>query len=58
MKRKLFVFSIDAMVREDVAYMMTKPNFSMIMTNMATDFPKGMRTANISASMSTISSDI
>jgi len=27
MKQKLFVLSMDAMVREDVAYMLTKPNF-------------------------------
>ncbi len=31
MKEKLFVISIDAMVREDVEYMLTKPNFAKIM---------------------------
>ena len=35
MKQKLFIMSIDAMVREDVAYMMTKPNFAKIMANRA-----------------------
>ena len=31
MKQKLFVFSMDAMVHEDVAYMEQKPNFQKIM---------------------------
>lgn len=35
MKEKLFVLSMDAMVREDVEYMMTKPNFSKIMEKRA-----------------------
>ena len=35
MKQKLFVLSLDAMVREDVAYMMTKPNFRRIMEKRA-----------------------
>ena len=35
MKKKLFVLSIDAMVREDVEYMMTKPNFSKLMDKRA-----------------------
>ena len=35
MKQKLFILSMDAMVREDVAYMMTKPNFARIMKNRA-----------------------
>lgn len=35
MKKKLFVLSMDAMVREDVAYMMTKPNFSALMERRA-----------------------
>ncbi|MBE6962728.1 MAG: alkaline phosphatase family protein [Ruminococcaceae bacterium] len=35
MKEKLFVLSMDAMVREDVAYMLTKPNFRRIMEKRA-----------------------
>ena len=35
MKQKLFVLSMDAMVHEDVAYMMTKPNFKRIMEKRA-----------------------
>lgn len=35
MKHKLFVLSMDAMVREDVAYLETKPNFSKIMAKRA-----------------------
>ena len=35
MKQKLFIMSMDAMVREDVAYMMTKPNFARIMAKRA-----------------------
>ena len=35
MKQKLFVLSMDAMVHEDVAYMMTKPNFKKIMEKRA-----------------------
>lgn len=35
MKQKLFVLSLDALVREDIAYMMTKPNFSKIMEKRA-----------------------
>ena len=35
MKQKLFVLSMDAMVREDVAYMLTKPNFRRIMEKRA-----------------------
>ena len=35
MKEKLFVLSVDAMVREDVAYMLTKPNFRKIMEKRA-----------------------
>ncbi|MBQ7768013.1 MAG: alkaline phosphatase family protein [Oscillospiraceae bacterium] len=35
MKQKLFVLSMDAMVHEDVAYMMTKPNFRKIMEKRA-----------------------
>lgn len=35
MKQKLFILSMDAMVREDVAYMMQKPNFAKIMKNRA-----------------------
>ena len=35
MKQKLFVLSLDAMVREDVAYMLTKPNFRRIMEKRA-----------------------
>lgn len=35
MKEKLFVISIDAMVREDVEYMLAKPNFSRIMSKRA-----------------------
>lgn len=35
MKQKLFVLSVDAMVHEDVEYMMTKPNFSSLMANRA-----------------------
>ena len=31
MKNKLFVLSMDAMVREDIAYLATKPNFQKIM---------------------------
>ena len=34
-KNKLFVLSIDAMVREDVEYMLTKPNFRKIMDKRA-----------------------
>ena len=35
MSKKFFVISIDAMVHEDVEYMMTKPNFSKIMAKRA-----------------------
>ena len=35
MKKKLFVLSMDAMVREDVAQMLTKPNFARIMSKRA-----------------------
>ena len=35
MEQKLFVLSLDAMVHEDVAYLMTKPNFSRIMEKRA-----------------------
>ncbi len=35
MKKKLFVLSMDAMVREDVAYMLNKPNFRKIMEKRA-----------------------
>lgn len=35
MKKKLFVLSMDAMVHEDVAVMMTKPNFARIMSKRA-----------------------
>lgn len=35
MKQKLFVISIDAMVREDVDYLMQKPNFARIMARRA-----------------------
>lgn len=35
MKKKLFVLSMDAMVREDIEYMMTKPNFSALMNHCA-----------------------
>lgn len=35
MQKKLFVLSMDAMVREDVAYLMTKPNFRRIMEKRA-----------------------
>ena len=35
MKQKLFVLSMDAMVHEDVAYMMQKPNFRKIMEKRA-----------------------
>ena len=35
MKAKLFVLSMDAMVHEDVAYLMTKPNFSRLMAKRA-----------------------
>ena len=35
MKQKLFVISMDAMVHEDVAYLMTKPNFKKIMEKRA-----------------------
>jgi len=35
MKQKLFVLSMDAMVREDVAYLETKPNFAKIMAKRA-----------------------
>ena len=35
MKEKLFVLSIDAMVHEDVEYMLQKPNFSKIMEKRA-----------------------
>lgn len=35
MKQKFFVLSMDAMVREDVEYMMTKPNFRRIMEKRA-----------------------
>lgn len=31
MKKKLFVLSMDAMVREDIAYLSTKPNFQKIL---------------------------
>lgn len=35
MKQKLFVLSLDALVREDIEYMMTKPNFRRIMSKRA-----------------------
>ena len=35
MKQNLFVLSMDAMVREDIAYLMTKPNFSKLMAKRA-----------------------
>jgi len=35
MKKKLFVLSMDAMVREDIAYLETKPNFKKIMEKRA-----------------------
>ena len=35
MKQKLFVLSMDAMVREDIDYMLTKPNFRKIFGNRA-----------------------
>ena len=35
MKQKIFVLSMDAMVHEDVAYLMTKPNFAKIMEKRA-----------------------
>ena len=35
MKNKLFVISVDALVREDIAYLETKPNFSRIMAGRA-----------------------
>ena len=35
MKNKLFVLSADALVREDIAYLETKPNFSRIMAGRA-----------------------
>lgn len=35
MKEKLFVLSMDAMVHEDIAYLMTKPNFSRLMAKCA-----------------------
>ena len=35
MKQKLFVLSLDALIREDIPYMMTKPNFSKIMEKRA-----------------------
>lgn len=35
MKQKLFVLSMDAMVREDIAYLETKPNFAKIMAKRA-----------------------
>lgn len=35
MKKKLFVLSLDALVREDIDYMMTKPNFRRIMEKRA-----------------------
>ena len=35
MKQKLFILSMDAMVREDVEYMMQKPNFARIMAKRA-----------------------
>ena len=35
MKKKLFVLSMDAMVREDIAYLETKPNFKRIMEKRA-----------------------
>ena len=35
MKKKLFVLSMDAMVREDIAYLKTKPNFKKIMEKRA-----------------------
>lgn len=35
MKQKLFVLSMDAMVREDIAYLETKPNFQKIMAKRA-----------------------
>lgn len=35
MKQKIFVLSMDAMVHEDVAYLMTKPNFARIMEKRA-----------------------
>lgn len=35
MKEKLFVLSMDAMVREDIAYLETRPNFARIMARRA-----------------------
>ena len=35
MKNKLFVLSIDALVREDIPYLETKPNFSRLMKDRA-----------------------
>ena len=35
MKNKLFVISVDALVREDIAYLESKPNFSRIMAGRA-----------------------
>lgn len=35
MKQKLFVLSLDALVREDIPYMLTKPNFSKVMEKRA-----------------------
>ena len=35
MKEKLFVLSMDAMVHEDVAYLLHKPNFSRLMAQRA-----------------------
>ena len=35
MKQKLFILSMDAMVREDIAYLQTKPNFQKIMEKRA-----------------------
>ena len=35
MKEKFFVLSLDAMIHEDVEYLMTKPNFSRIMEHRA-----------------------
>ena len=35
MKEKLFVLSMDALVHEDIAYLMTKPNFSRLMAKCA-----------------------
>ena len=33
MKRKTIVFSVDALVYEDIAYLRTKPNFSKLMVH-------------------------